>query len=444
MLAKVIFMHLNAGMSRAIKRTRSVANKISSSSITIREEMKSNGTREYLTHCVQGWREDGKWKRKRFTNRKDAERFAAAKRIEIENKGASQRLILTPLTDEQAKQSADAFEKLGDTYSLAEAVDFFLKNHRPPSFVLNLSDAIKVYLDDCSSSGTRARTIRQKESVLLKFVRFAEDAHVHQITSAKAAAFLKSLRAKDGTSTASRKTWNNYRNDLHHFFKWASEADLTTNRPFIFNNPFEETKIFTAKQVAEQRKTIAITPPLKLARRLSALMRWQDGKMVKAFALAYFAGIRPDGELTKLAARENELINLKTRTIHIPAAVSKTKEDRQVRICDSLAAWLTAYKDNPILPKNSDRLTKRVRAAFRLQHDETRHSFISYHVALFRSVGDAALQAGNSESIVKKHYLNLRPAEEGAAFFSIIPDLQKRKATLAEVESHPASHLKAI
>jgi site-specific recombinase XerD len=437
-------MQVIAPMSKALKRTRSLASKVSSSSITIREEMKSNGSREYLTHCVQGWRENGKWMRKRFTHRKDAERFAAAKRIEIENKGAAQRLILTPLTDEQAKQATDAFDKLGGTYTLADAIDYFLKNHRPPSFVLSLSAAVASYIDDCTSSGTRARTIGQKESVLFQFVRFMSDAQMHTITSAKAMAFLKSLRAKDGVTKATRKTWNNYRNDLHHFFKWAAQADLTTNRPYIFSNPFEETNIFTAKQVAEQRKAVAITSPSKLARRLSALMRWRDGNMVKAFALAYFAGIRPDGELTKLAAREKELINLKTRTIHIPAAVSKTKEERQIQICDSLAAWLTAYKDRPILPKNHSRLTKRIRAAFHLQHDETRHSFISYHVALHRSVGDAALQAGNSESIVKKHYLNLRPAEEGAAFFAIVPDLQTHRTVTAKNSIHLPTKFKVI
>ena len=41
--------------------------------------------------------------------------------------------------------------------------------------------------------------------------------------------------------------------------------------------------------------------------------------------------------------------------------------------------------------------------AARLLEIEARHSFISYHVALHRSIGDAALQAGDSEGIVKRH-----------------------------------------
>jgi hypothetical protein len=88
---------------------------------------------------------------------------------------------------------------------------------------------------------------------------------------------------------------------------------------------------------------------------------------------------------------------------------------------------------------------KQARKHFQLSHDETRHSFISYHVALHRSVGDAALQAGNSETVVKKHYLNLRPREEGETFFSIHPDISNKRAVVVAANSTDSpSHLKAV
>jgi hypothetical protein len=49
-------------------------------------------------------------------------------------------------------------------------------------------------------------------------------------------------------------------------------------------------------------------------------------------------------------------------------------------------------------------------------------------VAKFRSMGEAALQAGNSESIIRKHYLDLKSPGEAEQFFGILP---KRKAALA-------------
>ena len=63
---------------------------------------------------------------------------------------------------------------------------------------------------------------------------------------------------------------------------------------------------------------------------------------------------------------------------------------------------------------------------FNLTHDVLRHTFISMFVAKFRSMGEAALQAGNSESIIRKHYLDLKSPAEAEQFFSIMP---KRIAT---------------
>ena len=109
---------------------------------------------------------------------------------------------------------------------------------------------------------------------------------------------------------------------------------------------------------------------------------------------------------------------------------------------DDLAAWLEAFT-GPVIPPDFERLNKKLRKHFGLSHDEARHSFISYHAALHRSIGDAALQAGNSESIVKHHYLNTHPREEGGEFFRIIPS--ERKAALAPLPA-PAikEHLKVV
>ena len=142
-----------------------------------------------------------------------------------------------------------------------------------------------------------------------------------------------------------------------------------------------------------------------------------------------------------MQGREAELVNMKTRTITIPANVSKTRHERQIAISDNLAAWLAEFPGD-LIPTNFESLNKKVRKHFQLSHDEARHSFISYHVALHRSVGDAALQAGNSEGIVKRHYLNTHTREEGAEFFRIVPG--KRRAELAKPAAKSKPHLKVV
>jgi hypothetical protein len=113
-------------------------------------------------------------------------------------------------------------------------------------------------------------------------------------------------------------------------------------------------------------------------------------------------------------------------------------------IVDNLAAWREAFPP-PVTCGNFARMLGTVRKHFKITHDEARHSFISYHVAAHRSLGDAALQAGNSESFIKRHYLNLHPREEAGQFFRIVPDPKRRRAGLApEKETNPNPQLKAV
>ena len=109
--------------------------------------------------------------------------------------------------------------------------------------------------------------------------------------------------------------------------------------------------------------------------------------------------------------------------IRIDGEVSKVREPRNVAIQPNLAAWLRAYPltEFPIIPPNLQHLRAEIAKQFDLSHDIMRHTFISMFVAKFRSLGEAALQAGNSESIIRKHYLDLKSTDEAEQFFSILP-----------------------
>jgi hypothetical protein len=444
MLASASRMQLDASMSTARKRTRVTASKTAAVSITIRAVTREKAGVIWNTFLVQGWQENGKWQRKQFKEKKEAERFAALKRVEVENQGRAQRMILSSLTDDQADEASRAYERLGSAYTLSEAVEYFLRHHRPPEFTIRVKAAIGLYLDDRERDGIRPRSLKAIKSVLEQFAAHADDPLVNEATPSVVENFLRSLRARNLTDRASLKTWNNYRNDLNGFFSWCATPDTGTNRPFTFENPVTDVRKFKARQVREgQNAKPVTTAAVEVHRMFSALMRWRGGVMVRHFAYLYFAGIRPE-ELKRMAGRETELVNLKTRTITIPANVSKTRHERQIKISENLAAWLEFTAGTPIIPPNFDRLVKQVRKHFSLSHDEARHSFISYHVALHRSVGDAALQAGNSESIVKRHYLNTHPKTEGSEFFHIFPNTRARRAEILPEPSSQRIYLNAV
>jgi hypothetical protein len=58
------------------------------------------------------------------------------------------------------------------------------------------------------------------------------------------------------------------------------------------------------------------------------------------------------------------------------------------------------------------------------------------HVARFKSLGTAALEAGNSETMIRRHYLNLVSEADANKFWSIKPGMDV--GTVAELTARPA------
>lgn len=394
--------------------------------LTLREiKSRKNGV-EYTAFQVQGWSEDGKRQRRQFKTEAEAKLFISEKTVALLN-NVPIHTVATRLTPEQIAQAESAFSRLADRATLDEAISHFLAKAAPPEKAVELRPAIRDFLIAKEQSGRRAQTVRQLASTLNRFHEFAKNegiVAVHDCDAAAVEKFLRSLRAKGGVEKATPKTWNNYRADLSSFFAFCHDP----RRRWIRANPCEDVAKIDTDDAGE---------PDRLSLRQSArLMRDAEishgGKLARYFALALFAGIRPGpgGELHKLAKHpdRDRLIDLSRGIITIPGDVSKTRQKRQIKIRPALRAWLETTGPE-ILPKNSDRLLKQMRKKHALTHDVLRHSFISYHVGAFRSVGDAALEAGNSESVIKKHYLNLVSQDQGNMFWRISPKaikLEKR------------------
>jgi integrase len=149
----------------------------------------------------------------------------------------------------------------------------------------------------------------------------------------------------------------------------------------------------------------------------------RQGALVPFITLCLFAGIRPDPYVGEIAKLEPKHVRLDTGVILIEPEVSKVRMKRAVTIQPNLAAWLATYPLDryPIMPRGFRRIRMRFRKRFNLSHDILRHTFVSMFVAKFRSMGEAALQAGNSESIIRKHYLDLKSPAEAENFFNILP-----------------------
>lgn len=481
--------------------------------ISLREvEEKADGY-TYTTFLVR-WREDGKDRKKRFKDKAEAEGFVLTKQVELGNKNTSLHNVVTRLSSDQVREAESAFQRLGEKYTLAEAVEFFLSNFTRPDFTISIAKATRAFLEGKEKDGVRHRSIVQLESTLRQFEAFAfihgldegekialesgraalakralatpeeiarrmpkehrapfraavretgenspavlpavlealpvdvrnaaadareaiekkrqpsdwqivaeirgtvSEPDLHTVTTPLVESFLRSLRGKDGISNASRKTWNNSRADLHSFFAWCVDEQ----RRWLPKNP--------ASPIVKFKLSRGIPDVLSIGQ-AEALMAhvasFEEGALVPYFALALFTGMRTgeEGELHKLAnhADRGKLIDLENGVIHVQPEISKTGQYRQVKIQENLARWLVAFP-LPILPVNHSRMIRAVRAKFKLTHDILRHTFFSMHIAAFESVGRAALEGGNTEGIIRRHYLNMTSPEEGKRFWQISP-----------------------
>jgi hypothetical protein len=162
-------------------------------------------------------------------------------------------------------------------------------------------------------------------------------------------------------------------------------------------------------------------PEILSIQKSEELMRFVEafkgGKYVKYFSLALFAGIRPDGELQSLPDTAIKLENL---IIKIPSNVSKTGDVRTITIQPNLAQWLVKYPGE-IVPTNFDNETAEIRKRFALPRDVLRKTFISMHVMAFDSFAKTALEAGNSEKVIRDHYFGLASKADAQRFWQIMP-----------------------
>jgi hypothetical protein len=427
--------------------------------LSVRELKESRNGYTWTTWMVQGFKDaQGRWGRRKFKDRREAEAFMASKRMEnvTLQKGLSPAMTSLPLVRlREAEMAVEKLEALrvrlpdGEpTPSLLDAVEHYTEHLLRMRAVQSVSvrDARIECLRDKSARGMRPRSVDQAESTLKAFEAwlrlrpryldrsFVEDwtPPVREVTVEDVAEFLGSLRGKSG-EVAAPKTRNNVRAELRSFFAWCMGMENDSPMPGVVRRwHVENPAASVPKEQTEEGvpEVLAVEAAVNLMKEVELV---RGGEVVPYFALALFAGIRPGpgGELVKLAAHEGlnvphrsaggrPLMDFERGTLTIPADVAKTGRKRVVTIQDNLKAWLAAYP-GPVFPRGHDRVIKSIRKRCGLGHDVLRHSFISYHVAAFGSKGRTALEAGNSEAIIDKHYLNLPTEAEGRAFFSIMP-----------------------
>jgi integrase len=168
--------------------------------------------------------------------------------------------------------------------------------------------------------------------------------------------------------------------------------------------------------------------------------------LIPILAIGAFSGIRM-AELNRL---DWSAVDLERGMIELRAGQAKTASRRIIPITDNLRAWIEPLPRKGKVVKHS-LLHREVTALARALNMEwprnvLRHSFISYRIAKVKSADQVALEAGNSPSIIFKHYRELTTEEQADEWFGIVPkdgqfentyqwDHRARVVTLPESEA---------
>jgi integrase len=179
----------------------------------------------------------------------------------------------------------------------------------------------------------------------------------------------------------------------------------------------EATAVELLSKVKEgETKTEIFTPE-----QMELLLSNAPAHLIPIYAIGGFAGLRT-AEIGRLSWTS---VNLDRRIIELRAGQAKTASRRIVPISENLTCWLKLLPREGMIVPDEDRFRQATAYAKNLElswpHNVLRHSYISYRLARLQNANQVALEAGNSPTIIFKHYRELVSREAAEEWFAITP-----------------------
>src|ERR1700677_674203 len=373
---------------------------------------------ERLKWVVRG-KENGKWVRKYFEKKLDAETFAQQKNTELLNQGM-EGVSFPSWLRVMAQREQGRLQPYNKT--LTDAVDFYLKHLEGTTRSVSIAQGMTELIANRKSSGASKQYCADLHWRISRFIQSFPDRTVAEITTRDIDDWLAGL----GLAPVTRNT---FRRDVRTLFSFCA------TRKYCPDNPAIGTR--RAKEIDGEIEILSVAQTRMILER-------SDKKTLPYWAIGAFAGLR-SAEIERLEWRE---VNLAAGLIEVKASKSKTASRRLVTMQPNLRTWLAPYNKHhgPVCPIGLRKMLEKDRrvAGFGTPGTETdeekerdikltpwpsnalRHSFGSYHLAEFKDAAALALQMGNSPTMIFKHYRELVKPKDAAQYWNIRPVRQKK------------------
>ena len=369
----------------------------------------ASGKTAYQVACmIQGTRI-----RETYPTKAQAETRAAQIRLMIDNEGAA----AFTLGAEVRVEAAKCVEKLATfDATLSEATDYYinhvLKFREKPIVKAVIAEIVEAK----RTNGRRDKTILNFRTRSERFALSFGERRLSTITPEEIRAWLIDETVHGGKLGPVSRV--NYLVAIGNLFSNGMRRGYCERNPVkLVDRPSRENaeiRFMTVEQV------------------VSLLLHAGTHDLVPYVALGVFAGLRPEKELRAL---DWSKVSLPERTIRIDASLAKTRQRRVIEIDDALVAFLTPYakRRGAVVEMNSQEFRKQWEACREYAglvpwvHDVMRHSFATYHLAMFNDIGKLSLQMGNSPQVIHSAYKGLVSKADAERFFALRPNADAAK-----------------
>jgi integrase len=350
-------------------------------------------------------------KRKRLFFRSRAEAKAELERLtQIQQKEGQRGLNLNPLVRELATQCAELLSPYSGK-TILDATRFYVAHLEATANSVPASTLVSEYLESKHRAQLSPKHLEDLKGRLAKFNQSFGWRALRTITTRELEDWLHNLKL-------SPQTINNYRAIIRALFGYA------TRRELIDHNPVE---------AIQKIKIVSGSVPIFAPETLQGILDTASQDARPAIAIGAFAGLRT-AELLRLDWDE---IDLERGYVEVTAQKAKTAKRRLVEISANLRQWLsvdhkTQGKLYPLGWRSYHEDTAAICRFLGLAWPQNglRHSFASYHLALYQNAPALALEMGQtSPRMIFDHYREVVTREEAEKYWAIRPKQTRLEAS---------------
>ena len=352
---------------------------------------------------------------KRVRENVGTELKAIARRRELEGElwkepDSAEALRATQLSATELAEAEAAWLRLREhgAGSLLSAADWWLKKGKAelPVTTVFFDHALEGFLAWVESTPSlRPRTKKNLRTRLTKLsVRIGHRA----LADIKPETVEGWLEARD----VSQRSRANDRLVLSRFFSWTMERP----RHWLPSNPATSVKVELG-ELSEPR-VLSVDQCRAL---LKAAQTHEGGRVVPSLVLSLFAALRPE-EVARIGWQQ---VNLKDRQLRVEAGQSKVGRPRVVELTKTAVAWLKWCETKGLtkiqVPRKPALAVRKAAGIKEWPSDVLRHTGISHLLRRLGSFADTAMQAGNSERVIRDHYLGRVSSDDAKALLAVLP-----------------------